>query len=454
MNGNGNNNNAGATVAPKQRKQPRTKPAKRTIRDSNTTIATTPIGVRNTELPATAFRYAFSEGEKQLHDYLKAIFNPAKYCGRVPSGRAGFEIYTDVWRTRVAGEAVADASGSLGVVVGMPNWVEDGNYDGQPHAGSQSVGYTTMGYPIAYTDGSGPTGSIPGVTGAISGASAWKALQMPRPTDSAMDNNTRIRAVGAILSVHTVQSTNLGQGELQIAGTVNPQGGVSGGSINGGTWSTIEQTNDSVMAIATKAVPGWKSGDELSIVAIPSEQQCFEMIQVPSVANLDGNKCPIAHLSLLGRGLSNGARVSFSVTMIWESEVARTNRGDMELVKQAFVPPELLASAVAHARPLAVVPKIDGVHAVPFVQALGQHRPMAVEALARHPDLHSDFKGAGGFVPALSYKPAASASLLSKIGNFAKTAASTVKESGLLSKIPYVGPAIQGLANIFGNLFS
>lgn len=124
--------------------------------------------------PADQFTYVFGPQEQSLHDWMGCVFDPENKSARVPNATGGFELYTQLWRTRNTGSAVADSSGNLFIGVCASGWTESGNQDGVPASSCTVLGYTTTGKAVLASTGAvaiatsppaGSTQAVVGVTG-------------------------------------------------------------------------------------------------------------------------------------------------------------------------------------------------------------------------------------------------------------------------------------------------
>jgi hypothetical protein len=453
------NTSDGATAAiPRKKNKPKDKKAK--------APGSAPTAVRSgaviksksdTNAPAERFTFILGPEEKALHDYLRCVFNPADYTARVPVSPGGFELYTQLWRTYESGTAIAGADGNAVIGLGCSSWVEGGNNDGVPDFWSQILGYNNSGAAIYRSNNAAAAvaAAFLPVSNAIGPNNT--ATDLDRPTDQALTANTRIRLVAVELAIHSVAAANTAKGEIMLCGTVNPTGGIGGGSLNGATWDQIDKTNPEVITKAVRAIPNWKSDEVFSIVAIPGEAQAFEMVLLPlngSVWNgtMADKTVPYLHLGMLARSMTPGDQLSYKATFVWETELAKTNQAESKPMKVVPVPQNVMDVAKSAARPYAVANKVPGIHALPWVETLGQTNPAAVYGLGLHPSIPAKLKGPRPAGPLVVHRPD-QPSFFSNVLSAGKNLLKGVSQSGVLSKIPYVGPLVQGVGNVLSSLF-
>jgi hypothetical protein len=253
------------------------------------------------------------------------------------------------------------------------------------------------------------------------------------------------------------------KGEVMLAGTVNPTGGLGtggaagGGGINGSDFDGIWKTNNDVMTKAIRTLPNWKSGEEFSIVAIPGEEQAFEMCQVPSTgytynANPELKVVPIVHLAMYARSMTPGDLVNYEVVWVWESEMAKSNSTDVTTPQVVPVDSKTLNVATSKARPYATSNSAAGIHALPWVETLGQTQPNALVALGRHPDIPQALRPTATTGPIVAHT-GSEPSFFGKVLNLGKSLIKEGAKTGYLKKIPYIGNALQGVASVLSGLF-
>lgn len=399
--------------------------------------------------PADAFAYVFGPQHKAVRDYLRCVFEPDKYTARVPASQGSFELLTELWRTRESGVIVAGSDGTAVLGLCAPNWVEAGNGMGEPFAGSQVLGYTTMGAAsqVSQVPADAYAGTFP-VQGSVVDA-AWKATPLDRPTDTPLDAQSRIRLVAMQLKVHSVLANNTAKGEMLLCGTVNPVGGPGAGSINGCTWDQIIKTNDGVMTRAVIGLPNWKPGKSFSIVAIPAEDQAFQMCEIPASGI---TVSPVFHLGFLARSMTAGDSISYEVTYVWETELAKTNRAETFSAAVIPVPASTLQLAAAKARPYAASNQHPGIHALPWIETLAQTEPSALAALERHPTMRPHVESAQAKRPAVSYQ-APDTGFWGKLFEGGKALHKAVTNTGLLTAVPVIGAPLQAAASLLSSLF-
>lgn len=470
MNGNDNNANAAAAAAAvggakkRQRKRKTKKALSEVPKQPFTAVpAGSSVKANTSDQPAKHFVYTMGGDAKVVHDYIKGVFNNEELCPRVPRDAGGFELGTKVWRTEDEGVAYASAEGNAFIGVCVPNWVESSNYDGTPDPRCGCLGWNNvgdsngaMGRAVYASSSSTVASQLPLYTDTPDGG--WSGNRLVIPPDTKMDSGTRIRCTAVTLRVSQNDAKDVAAGQAMLAGTQNPLGGIKGGTLNGCTWNDVENTNNEVMTRAYRSLPQW-GNDDFVIVAVPGEQQCFEMVSLPPDAtvghpedsNPAHNKYPIFHLAMLARAMRAGGKLTYKVTFTWETETARTNSGEDTSALSLPVPQATLDIAKHYMRPYAAVSKTPNLHLLPWVQTLAHTNPGAVTALGQHPDIHPTLrpsKVTGSVVSVM--KPGG---FLSKLGDLGKTLLSGVAKSGALNSVPLVGPALNGLANIVSGWF-
>lgn len=454
----------------KNKKRTDEKPVERNLRPIGRGVRSgDAVLTRDTDRPSSQFTYVLGENEHDLHNYLRAVFDPAHYNARVPNRMGGFELSTKLWTTSEDGVIVAGADGNAVLGLAAPNWLENGNYDGLPDTGCQCLGYSRMGtasfrstsavanYPSLPAIGAGLDvfGAGAGVTGEV----------LDVPTDTAFNSYTRIRLTSMCLSVHTILSNNLAKGEVLLCSSVNPGGDLRGGRLNGATWDDIIKTNDEVITRGVRALANWQSGENFEVVAIPGEKQAFEMVVVPADAYSAGapgssGLVPVATLAMFARGLAAGDRISYHVTYNWETELGKSHASEADQQKPGAVPLEHLQLAASNAQKYAVAP-LPGIHALPWIETMGTVNPGATQALALHPSIPKPLRPAVVPFPGASKVPIGSIvhvspkkpGFLQNVADFAKTALHGVANSGVLTNVPYVGGILNGLAGALSKIF-
>lgn len=422
------------------------------------------ITTRDSDRPGSQFTYAVGDNERDLHHYLRSIFDPGHYNARVPNRMGGFELSTKLWTTQEDGVVTAGADGNAVLGVCANGWLEAGNYDGEPDTSCLCLGHSRMGTASFRSSNAAVNyPAMPAISVALDpfGASGVSGQTLDVPTDSPLTATTRIRLVSMSLSVHTILSNNLAKGEVLLCCSVNPGGEARGGLINGASWDDILKTNDEVMTRATRGLANWGPNDVFEVVAIPGEKQAFEMLLTPSSAYSAGplgtdGVVPRATLGMFARGLAPGDKISYHITYNWESELAKTNSSAGDLMKPGSVPIEHLQLAASNSQKYAVAPK-PGIHALPWIETMATVNPGAVQALALHPGIPKQLKPVVPF-PGVNKMPLIHVSpqkpgFLQNVADFAKTALHGVANSGVLNNVPYVGGILNGLAGTLSKLF-
>lgn len=467
MNDNKNNNNGAApplppplSAAAKAKRAARAKKEK----TAAATAGRAPAAIRNTPItvshdsnkPAERFTYVFGPQEKAVHDYLRCVFQPNQYAARVPASRGSFELYTKLWRTQESGSIVAGVDGNAVLGLCAANWVESGNNTGLPLLGCQILGYTNQGTAsFASSDQTLGYAGFPGL-GFTVGA-GWQGQILDTPSDTPLDPQTRIRLVAMELRVHSVMAAVTSKGELMLCGTVNPVAGVRSGSLNGAAWDDIVKTNDGVMTRAIRGLPSWKSGEVMSIVAMPAEDQAFEMCEVPatgvsSPSYPGGPLFPAFNIGLLARSMTPGDKINYEVTYVWETELAKSNTAEgSKGSKAAVVPASTMNIAMSAARPLAAHNQLQGVHALPWIETMAKTNPNALVALEKHPVM-ANLKDGPRTRPGVLYQEPETG-FWGKLWSGAKQLHNSVTDTGLLAKIPYIGLPLQAAASALSSLF-
>lgn len=450
--------NAGSDKPKKAKTGPKTQKT-RTVKGSTPTAISTKsaIGLHDSNQPASRFTYVLGPQEKELHDYLQCIFDPDSYSARVPNDQGGFELYTELWRTFENGVVTAGTDGTAVLGLCADSWVENGNADGVPNPASQCLGYTGNGPAAYYSNGTAASyTTFPAAGAAIN--IAFGANILDTPTDTALTPTTRMRLVAMKLAVHNVDAATLTKGEMMLSGTVNPNGGVRGGSLNSALWDDVAKTNDKVVSRAVRGLPNWKPGQEFAIVAIPGEAQCFEMVQYPAVPQSLTN-FPFAHILLQARSMTAGDQISYRITYIWESELARSNTADGGAYVPPTVPLQTVLAATANAHKYSTAPGIAGIHALPWIETLASTNPNGVEGFSKHSSIPPSLRPVKEMSKEMVvYRPhkdnASPTSFLGKVASLGKAIVGTAAKSNVLSKIPYVGPVLQGLASALDGIFN
>lgn len=445
-----------------RQQQARTKKAQEK-RPAPSAVRSAPIRLSSdSNAPAEQFQYVFGPQEKAIHDYLRCVFQPDDHVARVPATRGSFELYTNLWRTRESGTCVAGSDGTAMIGVCAANWVEDGNNSGNPTLNVQTLGFTNMGNAVVASNNAA-TGYAAtfNTVGAIQDPSAFSLPVMDVPTDTPLTSQTRIRLVAMELRIHSVMAATTSKGEVMLCGTVNPLGGVRAGSLNGNSWNDIVKTNSSVVTRAIRSLPNWKSGEVFSIVAIPAEDQAFEMCEIPASAStysLAQNQYPVYNIGMLARSMTAGDTVNYEVTYVWESELAKSNLAESRTPSSVSVPASTLNLATGAARPYATLNRLPGVHTLPFMETLANVAPNALGALARHPALAKRpitlpmvadaVKGANAVV---HHTP--ETGWFSRVIAGGKDLHKAVTSSGVLTAVPVIGGALQAVSSVLASLF-
>ncbi len=437
---------------PKSTKSDKPKQKKKKEAPVATAVGSSVQSSRDNNKPAAQFKYVFGVQEKALHDWMSCVFDPDKFQAPVPNATGGFELYTQLWRTRNSGSAVAAADGTAVVACAASGWTEDGNTDGQPRADVACMGFTTPGRATLASDGSASVAIVP-YTGVNPATNGLAGQTLVKPTE--LNGQSRIRLVGMKLEVHSVMAQNTSKGEVLLCGSVNPAGGVEGGTINGSTWDNIMDTNDDVMVKAIRGLPGWKPEEKFSIVAIPAEQQAFEM-QTLNATGYGLTNTPLFSIAALARGLTPGDSISYNVTYVWETEMSKSYEAVQQDRPVVPVDQATLDIAKTKMRPYATLSGTQGIHALPWVETLATTSPAAIHALASHPSMrpvgHVLPSATTAFVPHPA--DAAPTSFLGKLYNAGQSLLGKVVSSGVLSKIPYVGGILNTVANGIKSIFS
>jgi len=446
-------------AARRQKAEARQKQARKKASKAPEAARSSSVRISNdSNAPAERFSFVFGPQEKAIHDYLRCVFKPSEYVARVPASRGSFELYTDLWRTSESGSVVAGSDGTAVLGVCAPNWVESGNASGTPNAYSQVVGYTDMGSASIASVGGATAYGYQFPTLGASFSAAWKGVILDRPTDSAMNATTRIRLVAMELRIHSVMAATASKGEVMLCGSVNPLGGIRAGSLNGSNWDDIVKTNGGVMTRAIRALPNWKSGEIFSIVAIPAEDQAFEMctvgatgVSAPSFGG--GPLVPLLNIGLLARSMTPDDIINYEITYVWESELAKSNVAETSSRPVVGIPASTLNTAMASARPLAIHNQMAGIHALPFVETLANTNPNGLAALARMPGLKRPSVSPSAQSSGAVVHHVPETGWFSQLINGGKALHKVVTNSGLLSAIPVVGGPLQAVASVLSKLF-
>lgn len=414
---------------------------------------------RAAESAAARFQYILTQSDKEMREYLKTVFHPTKYGHGVPAATGGFELYTKTWRTFDSGVAVAGSNGVAVVGVGCDSWAEDGNAEGQPLASSKFLGYTNPG--AACFASSNAAISYAGIGGATTDsfdpAQHTSSVMMKPMNAGELSASTRMRLVAVELSVKSVLAADTAKGEIALVSSVNPRGGIAGGTINTAKWNDLKQTPAEVLVRAVRNVAGWKSDQTFTIVAIPAEAQAFEMVERPanSLINTVGGTYGLVTLGMIARAMTPGDQIEYEVCYLWESEMAASNEATPNLQKLIPQPIEDIGYVAALARPYASSGRVPGVSDLPWVESLSHKQPQKVGALALTPTVPDVFRPSSH---PLVVKPLMAeqkpTSFLGKVQDVAKGALHGIASSKILDKIPYVGGALNSLAGWLDGVFN
>lgn len=418
---------------------------------------------RDSDAPASRFNYVFHAGDAQLRDYLKTVFHPKQYAYGVPAETGGFELFTKTWRTFDAGTAFAGADGIATVGVVCDSWLEDGNYEGRPHPSCQVLSYSTSGAAVIASKSAtltyGPVGCSPS-TGTLFSSGDYNSTPLSSPLDANFTDNTRMRLVAVELEVKSVQASNNAKGEIMLFGSVNPQGGVQGGTLNTATWNDILNTPNEVISRSRRTIPNWKPDQVFSVVAIPAEDQAFMMVKRPSssLVNMTGGYYGVMTLGMIARNLSPGDSLEYEVTYVWESELSKTKEANQSYDEKVPLPISTLLTATSKARPYSTQGRVPGISDLPWIDTLSVTNPQAISALAKHPKVPSAFRPLGGTKEMVIYNPPMMSpqppgSFLDKVAGVAKGALHAISDTGLLSNVPVIGKALQAGASWLDSIF-
>jgi hypothetical protein len=403
--------------------------------------------------PTTRFHAVLGSQDKALHDWLRTVMDPTSPEGvsGCPAMLGTFEVFTELYQDSLSGVAVADAAGLACLGVCVDSWIESGNATGTPDPATRVMGYTTAGVAALGSDGGGSGAAIPA---AGSGFAGFIQYNLGKPDDN-ITAQTRIRTVAARLSVWSDEPLDSAKGEVMIVSSVNPAGPAEGGRINSATFGGLASMNRKVISRTTANIPGLiASGERLTAVALPAEEQAFEMVQWPAAGY---TSTPIVTLAAFAKGMAAGQQLQFRVDYVFEAEATKSKLAVTPAMvpERVKVPVDRLNTAITASLPYSsgsTATRPSGIHALPFVEELAQSNPMALAAIDHSSSMRPVHQLAQTRPAQLTlYKPAGAQSggILSTI----KSIGSGLVQSGVLGAIPYVGPVVQGLASGLMKIF-
>ncbi len=417
-------------------------------------VSRSAVSRQESSQPATRFAYVLTESEEVMYKYLKTVLHPdmkdQSSLSGPPYAAGSFELYTRLFHVTQSGIATADANGNAWIGVPCNDWIESGNNTGVPDPACRTLGYLGGGTSAVFTDGSAAIGALlPVATTAFVAGQSSISQRLP---DDTFNGSTRCRLVAQKLSIRSDASADTGQGEAMLVSSVNPLGGINAGSLNmgaGANWDALIETNDMVLIKAVTSLANWPAGHELGIVAIPAEQQCFEMTYVPpnGYANV-----PYFTMAMLARGCKAGQKISFTLNQIWESEMQKTNEVGRMPSPVPSEPYEYVNKYVSSAKPMAVSTSStpQNLQVVPWVGGLAKTRPEVAHAVVAHPAIRPVIQQAVSAGAVTRPSSSQSGGFLNTLKNIA----GTVTRTGVLGAIPYVGPLVQGIASGLSRIFN
>jgi hypothetical protein len=388
------------------------------------------------------FEDAFTMQDQAILEYLDGVCDPwTQNPIRTPLIVGGFALETDTYQMVYEGEAIAGTDGFAWVEVAVSGWSEANANTGVPLEQFESYAGGTQGYPVFYSNSNAAAAvGFPAATSPIGGAIG---AQQARQVEASWDTVTRYRITAVGLEVFSDSSMLNAAGKIMICSSIRPtESAPALGGLAANTYANIVTTPRKLVERVEVPLAGWTTGQVLRAFAIPSEAAAFNMNELPAVGVATA---PHGVLGAIASGMVAGQTFSWRVVYNFESVANLTNRTNASNPSTIHAGLDRVANSIPHLQPFATM----GGQAAHLSQVPIAAHALANEMMVTRPS-HSKQ------MIAMGKRPPSGGNFWSGVRDGAKLVLGKTANSGILSKIPFIGgflnSAVKG-ANGLLNLF-
>lgn len=213
-------------------------------------------------------------------------------------------------------QAIANSSGFAMVAVDCDGWVVTSAGTRSCYA-SYSGG--AQGSPIWYTNAS-YAGVFTPTAGSTTGTAGLLAVPL-NLLDGQVTSETDVRLVAAGLEVFPDASANTSQGKLAVVAITKPSDSAANGSLVSTTYAILSSQPQDIVSFKSRPVSGWRSGHASRVVAIPNDDNNFEMWKPPAVG---GGIYGYPQLAAIASGFAANQTFTAKVVLDYEITIGKT----------------------------------------------------------------------------------------------------------------------------------
>jgi hypothetical protein len=225
------------------------------------------------------------------------------------------------------GSSIANSAGFAFVAVDLDGWVTVGP-DATDALPVQFTSYSggTQGTPIWYS-AANFAGGTGGTTTSLPAATDTTAITglLSQPTkllDGTVNNRTGVRLVAAGLRVFSDAAVNTAQGKLAVIAASQPTNTKANGGLPLAAYADISGAPQDLVSFETRPCAGWKSGEALHVVGIPTDPSAFQLNDLPAAGS---TAFGYPQLAAILTGGASGQTFTWQVVFDYEFTFSMTN---------------------------------------------------------------------------------------------------------------------------------
>jgi hypothetical protein len=214
-------------------------------------------------------------------------------------------------------QMIANASGFAFAALNCDGWVGDSTL---PPYRFASFNGGTQGAPLWYSNASYVGTTLPSSAATTATAGILSAT-LPL-LDGQVTSTSNIRMVAAGIRAFSDAAVNTAQGKLAVVATSRPYGASTGGALSGSSYPTLSTLPTDVISFQSQPCANWAAGHSLYAVAIPSDPECFNFFNPPSVGTTTFS---FPQLGVVLSGAAANQTATVQVVMDYEFDIGVTN---------------------------------------------------------------------------------------------------------------------------------
>jgi len=288
----------------------------------------TKMPTRALQQQASALLSPLTRQEEAILEYAHTLTNPwVEEPSGVPLILGSGTVRTNKCQVIYEGTATANSSGFAFAAMAMDGWyTSSADPDAQLPAQYTSYSGGTQGFPIWYTGGTynGNGGVNPTKLPAASDTTAVTGLNSiaAKLLDGTVNSQTGVRQVAAGLRVFSDAAAQSAQGKLAIVAFSEPTATAANGGSPLTDYATTSGMPQDLVSFQSKPCAGWRSGEVLHAVAVPTSTPAFQFLKPPATG---ATTFGYPQLCAMLTGGASGQTFTFQIVYDYEFTFSMTN---------------------------------------------------------------------------------------------------------------------------------